>query len=50
MGTPAESTAEIWHFLFSLGFPVGEVYEFCVHHLMELDDPRAIFPMEWRVI
>lgn len=31
-------------------FPVGEVYEFCVHHLMELDDPRAIFPMEWRVI
>lgn len=31
-------------------FPAGEVFEFCVHHLMELDDPAEIFPMEWRVV
>lgn len=29
-------------------FPAGEVYEFCVHHLMELDDPRELFKIEWR--
>lgn len=28
--------------------PAGEVYEFCVHHLMELDDPRELFKIEWR--
>ncbi|MGI6147809.1 MAG: DUF1446 domain-containing protein [Firmicutes bacterium] len=31
-------------------FPAGEVFEFCVHHLMELDDPAEIFSMEWRVV
>lgn len=29
-------------------FAAGEVYEFCVHHLMELDDPRELFKIEWR--
>jgi len=31
-------------------FSVGQVFEFCVHHIMELDDPTGIFPLEWRVI
>lgn len=31
-------------------FSAGAVFEFCVHHLMELDDSKGIFPMEWRVI
>ncbi len=26
--------------------PCGPVYRFCVHHLMETDDPRALFPVE----
>lgn len=27
-------------------FPVGEVYEFNIYHLMELDNPIALFPFE----
>lgn len=28
--------------------PAGQVFEFCVHHLMEVDDQEAVFQMEWR--
>lgn len=27
-------------------FPAGEVFEFCLYHLMELDDPVALFPFQ----
>ena len=28
--------------------PVGEVYEFNVYHLLAVDDPGALFPIEMR--
>lgn len=30
--------------------PCGEVYEFNIYHLMEVDDPRSIFPMRIREV
>lgn len=30
--------------------PVGDAYEFCVYHLMGLDDPGEVFPIEYETV
>lgn len=31
-------------------FKAGEVYQFAVHHLIKVDDPRELFPLTWEEV
>ena len=28
---------------------MGEVYQFCLYHIIDVQDPLELFPIEWRV-